>query len=67
MTVGDPMASNTNVGALVSREHLAKVRSYVQLARDEHLQVLCGEGVSGDELSLSSNVSKVKCKACSLL
>ncbi|XP_028825213.1 2-aminomuconic semialdehyde dehydrogenase [Denticeps clupeoides] len=38
----DPANSN---GALVSREHLEKVRSFVKLAWEEGAQVHCGEGV----------------------
>lgn len=34
-TVGDPMNSATKVGALISREHLAKVNGYIELAKDE--------------------------------
>ncbi|XP_072553255.1 2-aminomuconic semialdehyde dehydrogenase isoform X1 [Salminus brasiliensis] len=43
----DPCNSN---GALVSKEHLEKVRGYVALARAEGAQVHCGEGV--DALNL---------------
>uniref|UniRef100_A0A8B9KYT8 Aldehyde dehydrogenase 8 family, member A1 n=1 Tax=Astyanax mexicanus TaxID=7994 RepID=A0A8B9KYT8_ASTMX len=43
----DPYSIN---GALVSKEHLEKVRSYVALARAEGAQIHCGEGV--DALNL---------------
>ncbi|EGG20337.1 aldehyde dehydrogenase [Cavenderia fasciculata] len=33
--VGDPTCPNTNMGALVSKEHLAKIEYYVELARQE--------------------------------
>ena len=33
------------LGALVSKEHLAKVTGYVQLAREEGCNVRCGHGV----------------------
>ncbi len=42
LRVGDPNEAATDVGALITREHLAKVESYVQLARDEGGTVLCG-------------------------
>uniref|UniRef100_A0A2K5DAJ5 Aldehyde dehydrogenase 8 family member A1 n=1 Tax=Aotus nancymaae TaxID=37293 RepID=A0A2K5DAJ5_AOTNA len=43
----DPLAS---VGALISKAHLEKVRSYVKKALAEGAQIRCGEGV--DKLSL---------------
>lgn len=43
--VGDPSDSSNMMGALVSREHLAKVMGYVELAREEGCSVLCGHGV----------------------
>ncbi|XP_066528489.1 2-aminomuconic semialdehyde dehydrogenase [Hoplias malabaricus] len=47
---GIPSDPSNNNGALVSKEHLEKVRSYVSLARAEGAQVQCGEGV--DTLNL---------------
>ncbi|XP_064882201.1 2-aminomuconic semialdehyde dehydrogenase [Oncorhynchus nerka] len=41
---GAPSDPDNNNGALVSREHLEKVRSFVTLARSEGAAVLCGEG-----------------------
>ncbi|KAK6297891.1 hypothetical protein J4Q44_G00324740 [Coregonus suidteri] len=41
---GAPSDPDNNNGALVSREHLEKVRSFVTLARSEGATVLCGEG-----------------------
>lgn len=37
--VGDPMESGTLVGALISKEHLAKVKGYIKLARDEGCKI----------------------------
>lgn len=37
--VGDPMDSGTKVGALISKEHLAKVKGYIKLARDEGCKI----------------------------
>ena len=48
------------MGALISKEHLAKVKSYVALAREEGCSVLCGDGV--DQLVLPErniNVSEL--------
>lgn len=49
-STGDPMDVTNKNGALISKEHLEKVRSYIRLARDEGAQVHCGEGV--DSLGL---------------
>nr|XP_045014912.1 2-aminomuconic semialdehyde dehydrogenase isoform X2 [Jaculus jaculus] len=48
--VGIPSDPSASMGALISKTHLEKVRSYVKKARAEGAQVLCGEGV--DQLSL---------------
>ena len=42
MQVGDPAHPNTRMGALVSKAHLEKVESYIQLAREEGGTVLTG-------------------------
>jgi aminomuconate-semialdehyde/2-hydroxymuconate-6-semialdehyde dehydrogenase len=42
LRVGDPMDPATDVGALISQEHRAKVEGYLALARDEGGQVLVG-------------------------
>ncbi|XP_069461122.1 2-aminomuconic semialdehyde dehydrogenase [Ambystoma mexicanum] len=49
----DPVAS---MGALISKEHLQKVRNYVKKAREEGAQILCGEGV--DVLDIPSKNQK---------
>lgn len=40
--VGDPLDEATKTGALVGRDHMEKVLSYIQLAREEGGTVLCG-------------------------
>ena len=50
VTVGDPNDPANKMGALVSKEHMAKVTGYVQLAREQGCSVLCGQGV--EELTL---------------
>jgi aminomuconate-semialdehyde/2-hydroxymuconate-6-semialdehyde dehydrogenase len=40
--VGDPMSPDSKLGALVSKGHLKKVLSYVELARKEGGKILCG-------------------------
>jgi len=53
MKVGPSLDTDTNVGALISKEHLAKVKSYVELAKEEGGTVHCGEGIQS--LSLPQN------------
>jgi len=48
LKVGDPQDPATDVGALISRAHLAKVSGYVELARQEGGEVLCGGGRPAD-------------------
>jgi acyl-CoA reductase-like NAD-dependent aldehyde dehydrogenase len=40
--MGDPKLPDTQHGALVSEEHMNKVLSYIQLARDEGGRIVCG-------------------------
>ncbi len=42
LKVGDPLDPTVDQGALISRRHLERVRSYIQLAKDEGGRVLCG-------------------------
>jgi aminomuconate-semialdehyde/2-hydroxymuconate-6-semialdehyde dehydrogenase len=44
LRVGDPLDPATDQGALISRRHLERVKSYIQLAREEGGRVLCGGG-----------------------
>lgn len=46
LKVGDPKQADTNLGALVSRSHLEKVKSYIDIAADEGGTILFG----GNEL-----------------
>ncbi|NOX68871.1 MAG: 5-carboxymethyl-2-hydroxymuconate semialdehyde dehydrogenase [Gammaproteobacteria bacterium] len=48
--VGDPMDEKTEVGALISKDHFAKVSGYVDIARDEGARVLAG-GSRPDDLA----------------
>nr|XP_009506377.1 PREDICTED: aldehyde dehydrogenase family 8 member A1 isoform X2 [Phalacrocorax carbo] len=54
--VGNPSDPTVNMGALISKEHLEKVRSYVKKAQAEGARVLCGEGV--DFLALPTGNQK---------
>lgn len=42
LKVGNPMDSETKIGALVSKLHLEKVKSYIDIAEQEGGTVLCG-------------------------
>jgi aminomuconate-semialdehyde/2-hydroxymuconate-6-semialdehyde dehydrogenase len=42
LRVGDPLDEDTDLGALVSPQHLAKVEGYLALAKDEKCNVLAG-------------------------
>eukprot|EP00051_Salpingoeca_urceolata_P032293 m.15105 g.15105 ORF g.15105 m.15105 type:complete len:534 (+) comp4960_c0_seq1:76-1677(+) len=52
LTIGDPMDKTTDVGSLITHEHLGKVMSYIDEAKaDERAQLLCGGNVvSSDAL-----------------
>ncbi|MEA3107274.1 MAG: 5-carboxymethyl-2-hydroxymuconic-semialdehyde dehydrogenase [Gammaproteobacteria bacterium] len=42
ISVGDPLDENVNVGPMISPEHLAKVRRYIELGSQEGALMLCG-------------------------
>ncbi|TDY14075.1 aldehyde dehydrogenase [Meridianimaribacter flavus] len=42
LKVGHPSEKDTNIGALVSKPHLEKVKSYVEIAKEEGATILCG-------------------------
>lgn len=42
MTIGDPMDDGTDLGALISRQHLHKVEGYVSLALEEGGKIVTG-------------------------
>lgn len=50
LKVGNPKSKETNQGALVSKAHMEKVLSYIELAKEEGGTVLCG----GKQLDLSN-------------
>ncbi|XP_010208173.2 2-aminomuconic semialdehyde dehydrogenase isoform X2 [Colius striatus] len=54
--VGNPTDPTVDMGALISKEHLEKVRSYVKKAQAEGAKVVCGEGV--DSLTLPAGIQK---------
>nr|XP_054750770.1 2-aminomuconic semialdehyde dehydrogenase-like [Lytechinus pictus] len=50
MLVGPPSEASSKLGALISKEHLNKVKGYVALSVEEGGMIHCGEGV--DEICL---------------
>jgi len=42
LKVGDPLQSDTDLGAIISKQHMEKVLSYFELAKTEGGSVLCG-------------------------
>jgi len=52
IAVGDPMNENTLIGPMISRAHLAKVRSYIELGPKEGATLLCG-GLDAPDLPAS--------------
>ncbi len=53
LKVGDPFDPNTNMGALVSKQHKEKVMAYLKLAREEGGTILCG----GETVELSGDLA----------
>ncbi len=42
LKIGDPLEASTNVGAVVSNDHMNKILSYIELAKEEGGQILTG-------------------------
>ncbi|MGI8543230.1 MAG: aldehyde dehydrogenase [Aridibacter sp.] len=42
LKIGDPLEDSTNVGAVVSQDHMNKILSYIELAKEEGGQILTG-------------------------
>ncbi len=50
LKVGDPLETDTDVGAIVSKRHFEKIMSYIELAREEGGTVLTG----GNSVSITA-------------
>ncbi|XP_020635374.3 2-aminomuconic semialdehyde dehydrogenase isoform X2 [Pogona vitticeps] len=48
--VGCPTDPTVDMGPLISKEHLAKVKNYIKRAKEEGAEILCGEGINGLDL-----------------
>lgn len=55
--VGNPRNEKTFMGALISKEHLAKVKGYVDIAEKEGATIACGK----EELNLEDSIKNVDC------
>ncbi|MEX2423152.1 MAG: betaine-aldehyde dehydrogenase [Acidimicrobiia bacterium] len=44
MRIGDPLDPATDVGSLISAEHMEKVLGYIELAKESGARLLCGGG-----------------------
>jgi aminomuconate-semialdehyde/2-hydroxymuconate-6-semialdehyde dehydrogenase len=42
LRIGDPLSPSTNIGALVSKQHLEKVLSYIEIAKEEGGKIIAG-------------------------
>lgn len=54
LKVGDPLDENSRLGAVVSKPHMEKILSYVDLAKEEGGKVLCG----GNRVYLDGDLSE---------
>ncbi|MCB1320095.1 MAG: betaine-aldehyde dehydrogenase [Leptospiraceae bacterium] len=52
LKVGDPMDPQTHIGALISREHLQRVQTFIDNARNSGARLVCG-GSAPDEAELA--------------
>jgi len=49
LVVGDPLEDKTRIGAMVSEAHMNKVLSYIELAKTEGGEIICG----GNQISVA--------------
>ena len=53
LKIGDPLDESTNIGAVVSKPHMGKILSYIELAKEEGGTMLCG----GKQVNLDGRCS----------
>lgn len=53
LAVGDPMNPGTIIGPMISPEHLAKVRRYIELGQEEGARLMCGGGTPAVSAALA--------------
>lgn len=54
LKVGDPLSEDSDLGAVVSLQHMEKILSYIELAQQEGGAILCG----GDRVNLNGRCEK---------
>ncbi|HTH51485.1 MAG TPA: aldehyde dehydrogenase, partial [Pyrinomonadaceae bacterium] len=54
LKVGDPLAEDTDVGAIVSKDHFDKIMSYIELAKEEGGTIVCG----GNALDITAETER---------
>ncbi len=59
LKVGDPNDADSNLGAIVSKQHKEKILSYIQLAKEEDGVILCG-GVETQDFALDNLSARCK-------
>ncbi len=55
MRIGDPMDPETQVGALISKQHMEKVLGYIEAGKAAGAQLLCGGGRPDDPALAGGN------------
>lgn len=53
LKVGDPQDAQSRMGAIVSKPHMEKILSYIQLAKEEGGTILCG----GNQMKMEGNLA----------
>lgn len=53
LKIGDPLEEETNLGAIVSNQHMEKILYYIELAKQEGGKILCG----GERVQLKGRCS----------
>ncbi len=54
LKVGDPLAADTDVGAIVSKQHFEKIMSYIELAKEDGGKILTG----GSAVELTEEIAR---------
>lgn len=65
MVIGDPQDPATHVGALISRDHMQKVLTYIERGKAEGARLLCGgEAITDGALAKGNFVSPAIFEGC---
>ncbi len=55
LQLGDPLKPNTKLGPVVSKQHYDKIKSYIDIAVNSGLTIICGETVDEKPKELDPN------------